>query len=252
MPQGGGDTSQPRQTGQQTGATGQQWQDDAPDHGGGPEQGGAPAESGATAQGEVPAQSGTTPQGEVPAQSATAPQAAIAGRQPGDPKMQGPPAAPVNEIDTRVTGRRIVQYIIDAILYGILAGLISWALDRGTGVLHALLIVIQVVVLIAWYLLYWALRPQTRGGQTVGMQVMKIRVIGSNGRAASFLQLAVRSILLVLFTPLSLLVGIITMMFSRYRQRVGDHMAQTVVVHAKVQPVPARHEQVGAGQAGSR
>jgi uncharacterized RDD family membrane protein YckC len=84
------------------------------------------------------------------------------------------------------------------------------------------------------------------------MQVMGIRVISSDGGPASLVQLAVRSVLLVLFSPLSLLVGIIVMMGSRYRQRTGDHMARTMVVRARVEPMPAQREYAGAGQAGFR
>jgi uncharacterized RDD family membrane protein YckC len=173
------------------------------------------------------------------------------GHQTGGP-MQGRPISPVNEIETRVTGRRVVQYIIDAIIFGVVAGLISWALARGTGGVHALLVVVVVLLDIAWYLIYWALIPYRRNGQTLGMQVMGIRVISSDGGPASLVQLAVRSVLLVLFSPLSLLVGIIVMMGSRYRQRTGDHMARTMVVRARVEPMPAQREYAGAGQAGFR
>ncbi len=194
----------------------QQWAGDAP----GQQQYGYPSEAGRNAQ----------PPGPVPGRAISA----------------------VSEIETRVTGRRIVQYIIDAIIYGIVAGLISWLLDRSTGGLHALLILVSVLLVIAWYLVYWALRPFKRNGQTIGMQLLDIRVIDRHGGPASFVQLAIRSILLVLFSPLSLLVGIIVMMFSRYRQRVGDHIARTIVVRARVEPMPARPQYAGAGQAGVR
>jgi uncharacterized RDD family membrane protein YckC len=171
---------------------------------------------------------------------------------PGGSPMQGRPISPVNEIETRVTGRRIVQYIVDAILSGIIFGLLSWALNRGTGATHAVLVLILVLADIAWYFLYWAYIPYVRYGQTIGMQLMGIRVISVDGGAASLPQLFIRSILLVLFTPLSLLVGIITMMGSRYRQRVGDHIAKTMVVRARVEPNPAPREFAGAGRAGTR
>jgi uncharacterized RDD family membrane protein YckC len=58
-------------------------------------------------------------------------------------------------------------------------------------------------------------------------------------QSAGLVQLAVRSVLLVLFSPLSVLVGWIVMMFSHYRQRTGDHMARTVVVRRRVQPLAA-------------
>jgi uncharacterized RDD family membrane protein YckC len=168
-----------------------------------------------------------------------------------DSPMAGRPISPVNEIETRVTGRRFVQYIIDIIIYGIVAGLISWALgDRGTGAVHAVLVVVDVIVVVAWYLIYWAYIPFRRDGQTLGMSVLGIRVISANGGPASFVQLAVRSILLILFGIVSVIVGWIVMMCSRYRQRTGDHMARTMVVRARVEPMPAQQMYAGAGQAG--
>jgi uncharacterized RDD family membrane protein YckC len=187
------------------------------------------------------------PQGQ---QYGSPPPGGMSGQRGGS--SHGVPVSPVNEIETRVTGRRIVQYIIDAILTSIVFALVSWALDRGTGAVHVILWLVLVTVNIAWYFLYWAARPYISNGQTLGMQLLGVRVISRDGGPASLAQLFIRSVLLVLFTPLSLLVGFITMMFSRYRQRVGDHMAGTMVVRASVQPIPAPQEFAGAGQAGSR
>jgi uncharacterized RDD family membrane protein YckC len=251
MPQGG-ESGQPRETGQQTDTPGQPWQ------GGGPGQSAVPGQSGTAGQGGIPNQAGAQGQqwsseqwGQQQYGAPPPPQGGTPGQWGAGP-MQGQPISPVNEIETRVTGRRVVQYIIDAIIFSIIASVVSWALNRGTGGVHAVLVLVLVVVDVIWYLLYWALWPDRRGGQTIGMQVMGIRVISSSGGPASFAQLAVRSILLVLFTPLSLVVGFIVMMCSRYRQRTGDHMARTMVVRAHVQPMPARPDYVGAGQAGSR
>ena len=175
------------------------------------------------------------------------------GQPPGAPgQQQGRPISPVNEIETRVTGRRMVQFFVDYVSYAIVAGLISWALDRGHGGIHVLLTIVLVVIDIVWYALWWALVPSNRGGQTVGMQLMGLRVISRDGGPASLGQLFGRSIQLVLFFPLSLLVGIITMMFSRYRQRVGDHLAKTMVVSSRVEPSLAPQEYAPAGQAGAR
>jgi uncharacterized RDD family membrane protein YckC len=253
MPQGG-EPGTPQDAGRQYGASAQQWPGSAPGQGGVPGQGTVPGQ-GVPGQAGAPGQEGTSgqawasgPQGQ---QYGMPPGGGLPGEQPGGP-MAGRPISPVNEIETRVTGRRTVQYIIDAIIYGVIASLISWALSRGTGAVHAILVVIAVVVVVAWYVLYWAAIPHRRNGQTLGMSVMGIRVISADGGTASFVQLVVRSILLVLFSPLSLLVGIIVMMVSRYRQRTGDHMARTMVVRANVQPMPARPEYAGAGQSGSR
>jgi uncharacterized RDD family membrane protein YckC len=178
------------------------------------------------------------------------------GQQPPAPggagPMAGQPISPVNEIETRVTGKRTIQYIVDVILSGIVFGLLSFALNRGHGGIHAILILVLVVVNIAWYFLYWAYVPFARGGQTIGMSMMRIRVISADGGPASLVQLFVRSILLVLFPVWSALIGWIVMMCSRYRQRTGDHMAKTMVVNAEVGAGAGRQEFAGAGQAGAR
>ena len=258
MPQGG-EPGQPRDTTPQAGPAGQQWEG-TPGQGGTPPGGQGP---GGAPQGGMPpggpGQGGMPPPGQQPQygqpQYGNGPghgaQYAPPG-QPGGGPMMGMPISPVNEMETRVTGRRVVQYIIDAILFGIITAVVSWALDRGTGGVHALLYIVLIVLDVIWYILYWAYWPFGHTGQTVGMQLMSLRVISRDGGPATFAQLVIRSILLVLFTPLSLLVGIITMMFSRYRQRVGDHMAKTLVVRSSVEPIRSPREFAGAGQAGTR
>jgi uncharacterized RDD family membrane protein YckC len=249
MPQGG-ESGQSRETGPQTDLPGQQRQN------GTPGQSAVPGQSGTAGQGGIPNQAGPPPgqqwagEQQSQAQYGVPPQAGMPGGYQDNP-MAGRPISPVNENETRVTGRRFVQYIIDIIIYGIVGALISWALaDRGTGALHTILVLIDVVVVIAWYLLYWAYVPFRRDGQTLGMTVLGIRIISSNGGPASFVQLAVRSILLILFGIVSVIVGFIVMMCSRYRQRTGDHMAHTMVVRARVEPMPAQQMYAGAGQSG--
>jgi uncharacterized RDD family membrane protein YckC len=259
MPQGG-DSRQPNETGGQAGGSPQQ-------PGGAPRQGTVPGQDTMPGQPDVPGQGGAPGQENAPGEQWTygspqgqgyGPQGQAYGAPPpaaGEPMggpMQGRPISPVNEAETRVTGRRVVQYIIDAIIYGVIAAVISWALDRGTGGVHAFLVFVTVVLDVLLYLFYWAWIPDRQNGQTLGMMAMGIRIISADGGRANFVQLAVRSVLLVLFSPLSLVVGIIVMMFSRYRQRTGDHMARTMVVRAQVQPAPARQMYAGAGQAGYR
>jgi uncharacterized RDD family membrane protein YckC len=171
---------------------------------------------------------------------------------PGGGTMQGRVLSPVNEGETRVTGRRVVQYLIDWVLSGIVFGLISWALDRGTGAGHAVLVLVQVIIDIAWYFVYWAFVPYVRNGQTIGMTLLGLRVISKDGGPASLIQLFVRSILLVLFPMAGAIVGFVVMLCSRYRQRTGDHMARTLVVRAAITPSPARREFAGAGQSGTQ
>jgi uncharacterized RDD family membrane protein YckC len=232
MPQGGG-SGQPRETGPQAGA---------PGPGGAPGYDSTPGQG--PAMGAQPGQQqyGSPPQGGAPG---------TPGAPYGGP-MQGRPISPVNEIETRVTGRRFVQFLIDYIIVGVIASLIGWALDRGTGATHAILITLTVVLDLAWAFWYWVYRPYTSHGQTFGMQAMGIRVISRDGGPASMMQLLIRAVLLIIDELIVFLVGFVTIMLSRYRQRVGDHVARTLVVRASVEPIGAQQEFAGAGQAGSR
>ncbi len=141
-----------------------------------------------------------------------------------------PPTGGVSEAATRVTGRRVIQYIVDYVLSGIIPGLAYWLLDRGA--LHWFGWLIATVISIAVYYWYWVVRPHGHGGQTFGMQLFGVRVISKDGGPASTVQFFIRGILLIVDTIFFGLVGLITMLCSRYRQRVGDHAAGTVVVEA--------------------
>jgi hypothetical protein len=64
------------------------------------------------------------------------------------------------------------------------------------------------------------------------MQLLGVRVISKDGGPASMLQLLVRGVLLIVDTLFFGVVGLVTMMASRYHQRVGDHVARTLVIGA--------------------
>ena len=140
--------------------------------------------------------------------------------------------SPVPEAETRVTGRRIVQYIIDSILASIIPGLAYWLFDRGHGFLHGFGWALATLITIAVYFWYWVARPASHNGKTFGMQLLGLRVISKDGGPASMAQLFVRAIFLIIDTLVFCLVGFITMLCSRYRQRVGDHAAGTLVIPA--------------------
>jgi uncharacterized RDD family membrane protein YckC len=152
-----------------------------------------------------------------------------AGGMPPQWSGQRPPS-PVSEGATRVTGRRVVQYIIDYILAGIIPGLAYWLLDRGNGFLGGLGWLLATAIALAVYYWYWVERPRSHGGQTFGMQLVGVRIISKDGSSASVAQLLIRGILLIVDTLIFGLVGFLTIICSRYRQRVGDHVAGTLVI----------------------
>ena len=179
--------------------------------------------------------SSQTPDWNAPGQGGSAYVRQTQAEQPQWPGQQAP-VGPVDEAATRVTGRRVLQYVIDYILVGIIPGLAYWLLDRGSGFLHGLGWLLATVIALAVYYWYWVERPRSHGGQTFGMQLLGLRVISKDGTPPSRAQLFIRAILLIVDTLFFGLVGFITMLASRYRQRVGDHVAGTLVVRADYQP----------------
>jgi uncharacterized RDD family membrane protein YckC len=163
------------------------------------------------------------------------------GNPPGQPGGQwgGRPGrgdTPVNEIETRVTGRRIVQYLIDAFLVGLIPSLVSIPFDRsGSRLLHILGGVVFFVLFVLIGLWYWVLRPHSHNGQTFGMKLLGLRVISKDGGPANTTQLFIRWVCLIFdaipYTwPFTGLVGFIVIICSRHRQRIGDHLARTLVI----------------------
>jgi len=223
---------------------------------GGTQQSARPGDrAGATPQGGMPGdeQFGSTPSGGAAGQSQGGygqPQGGSSGQWGGQPGYM----TPVNRDETRVVGRRIVQYIIDYVLVGIIPGIAYWLLDRGS--LHWIGWTVATIIAIVVYLWYWVLRPYSHNGQTFGMQLLGVRVISKSGGPASMAQLLVRGILLIIDTLVFGLVGLVTMMASRYHQRVGDHVARTLVIAARYgtpsQFAGTESHQVGANNMGSR
>jgi uncharacterized RDD family membrane protein YckC len=193
-----------------------------------------------TARPDVPAQPGA-PAGPPPMQG---PPTQGPPMQQGEPTWQQGPMGPtrlgapmmITESETRVTGRRVVQYIVDYILAGIVPAIAYWLFNRGSGTLHGIGWVLATVIALAAYFIYWVSIPYAYGGQTFGMKLLRLRVISKDGGKASMPQLFIRGILLIIDTLIFGLVGLITMVCSRYRQRIGDHAASTIVVSAEYGP----------------
>jgi uncharacterized RDD family membrane protein YckC len=78
------------------------------------------------------------------------------------------------------------------------------------------------------------------------MKLLRLRVISKGGGRANMAQLTIRWVCLILdaipYTwPLTGLVGFIVIVCSRDRQRIGDHLARTLVVTADTPVREPRH-----------
>ncbi len=207
-------------------------QGDEPEQWGSPQQSGRPSErtSAGTQHGTMPGQQTDAFSGQQ--------QGANSGQGYGGQSWGSQPgwSSPVNEAETRVTGRRIVQYWIDAFFVYIIPYLVSIPFDRsGSTLINVLGGVVAFVLFILIGIWYWVIRPHSHNGQTFAMKWFGLRVISKDGGPASLTQLFVRWICLLFDSapwmwPINGLLGLIVMLCSRYRQRIGDHLGRTLVI----------------------
>jgi uncharacterized RDD family membrane protein YckC len=198
----------------------------------------------------------TAAYGPVPAQSRgdAAYQQEDTPYQQGDTAYRQGTAPPVTRAEVKVTGRRVVQYLIDSFLVGLVPSLVSIPFDRSDSTfIHILGAIVAFVVFALIGFLYWVFFTHRQQGQTLGMKLLGLRVISKGGAPANMAQLTIRWISLILdaipYTwPLTGLVGFIVILCSRDRQRIGDHLARTLVVTADT-PVRdgARHARPAEG-----
>ena len=231
---------------------------DTPDRAGAStEENAGPGDRGTPHQGGAPGQEqfGAAPAGGVPAQS----EAGQPGSQQGGWAAQ-PAATPVTEAETRVTWRRIFQYWIDAFFVSVIPYLVSIPFDRSAStIMNIIGGVVYVVLFVLIGLWYWVIWPHSHNGQTFAMKWFGLRVISRDGGPASLLQLFVRWISLLFDSapwmwPFTGLLGLIVMLCSRYRRRIGDHLAKTLVIRTAgarsgMQPESGA-DQAGVGQRG--
>jgi uncharacterized RDD family membrane protein YckC len=79
------------------------------------------------------------------------------------------------------------------------------------------------------YFVYW-LYMESVYGQSIGKMIMRIKVTGLNGERADFVQVAIESIGKAFLLLLDLIIGWI--LYPRRRQRLLNHLSQTVVIRA--------------------
>lgn len=150
---------------------------------------------------------------------------------------------------TRVTGRRIVQYLVDLFLAGLVLSLIgalantvapgagfvrregNWTELDGLGAMSGWAsLVAGLLTLAVWLTVFVAIPSRT--GRTPAMMLLGLRIVRADGGAPTTGQHLLRAVLLIVDTIGAGLVGWIVILCSQRRQRVGDHAARTLVVRA--------------------
>jgi uncharacterized RDD family membrane protein YckC len=153
------------------------------------------------------------------------------------------PAAPYSGPDRIVAGYRVaalgdrlIALILDtALLMGLLAVVSTWAGSRwggvtatgfdltGTGAWVTLAIMV-----VLGFIYYWLCEGVS--GLTLGKAIAGVRIINDNGAPCGLGPSLIRNILRIIDGLFLYLVGYFIAIFSRLRQRLGDHLAHTFVV----------------------
>lgn len=137
---------------------------------------------------------------------------------------------PVMGTEQDVVGARIGAYLVDSIV-SILAVV---ALGAGFGALtRSRTVVILVVLLVSWsyFIVFEALF-----GQTPGKRLFGVVVVGDlDGAPCGWLASFLRNFFRVIDGIGGYVLGLVAMLLSDRRQRIGDRAARTVVVRAEGQ-----------------
>jgi uncharacterized RDD family membrane protein YckC len=145
--------------------------------------------------------------------------------------VSGPPVATA---DVHVTGRRVLAIIVDGLVLGIVFWVLSMLFGETStagGTASVSLGTLGTLILLIISFGYYALLEGYLG-QTLGKMLLGIKVVREdNGEVPGFGAAAIRTVMRVIdVLPFAYLVGFIAVLFSGKNQRLGDMLANTLVV----------------------
>lgn len=183
-----------------------------------------------------PTETGSSPSTATgPGGSSPEPSAGASGRANGYPRPPTPG-------DTDVFLRRAGALVADSIILGALAFVVNVALvvlllfvvasgsEGGTSIM-AQIVAFLPFVFPALLFLYFVFLEGTWDGQTLGKRLAGIKVVKETGEQCDLAASAIRNLLRVVDTLVPpYLPGIVSIVVSDERQRIGDRIGSTVVV----------------------
>ena len=125
-----------------------------------------------------------------------------------------------------VVWRRVVAIIIDIVLIGIVSSVISGILAQAR--LAVLGSLFGLVIGFGYYIYF-----EGSYGQTIGKMALDIVVVTEDGGPVDFGPSAIRNLLRIVdVLPAFYLIGFVAVLVTDRKQRLGDIVADTVVVRA--------------------
>ena len=136
-------------------------------------------------------------------------------------------------------GDRFIAAILDTILMGAAFAVIGMSVasklggvtERGFSVEGKPAIITLGLTIIFGFLYYWVLEGLL--GVTLGKAIIGIKVIKKDGTKCDLRSSLIRNLMRIIDILGVYLVGFFIALFSKFRQRLGDHIANTVVVEVR-------------------
>lgn len=137
--------------------------------------------------------------------------------------------------DVHVTGRRILATIVDGVVFGLLYAAMAALFGTYTSIdtfgweatMPALPTTVYALIVVLYYVLM-----EGYLGQTLGKMLFGIRVVREDtGEVPGLKAAALRTLLRIVDGLFSYLVAFATVLATQKRQRFGDMVAHTLVVH---------------------
>ncbi|WP_178917548.1 RDD family protein [Natronomonas gomsonensis] len=128
-----------------------------------------------------------------------------------------------------VVVKRILAFLVDAIGFGLLIGIVSEVLAVISETLGVLVGGLGTLLFFIYFIYF-----EAEYGQTVGKMVMDIVVVTEDGDPITYRDSAIRTLLRIVDAlPFFYIVGLVAIYVTDRKQRVGDLVADTIVVKTK-------------------
>jgi uncharacterized RDD family membrane protein YckC len=128
-----------------------------------------------------------------------------------------------------VVFKRIAAFLIDAILFSVVFGIFSNIVAAISEILGLLVGGLSIVLFFAYFIYF-----EAEYGQTFGKMLMNIMVVTEDGNPIDYRESAIRTVLRVVDAlPFFYIVGLAAIYLTDRNQRLGDLLADTVVVETK-------------------
>ncbi|KQC14550.1 MAG: hypothetical protein APR56_03520 [Methanosaeta sp. SDB] len=130
-------------------------------------------------------------------------------------------------LDLASPGSRLISYIIDSIIVGVIGGILSNLSMRDVGgMLGGILIVLGLLVPLAYFTYFFG------NGQTPGMKAMKIKLIGTDGTYPIGYGKGFLRWIGMIISAAVILLGYVWILIDKKKQGWHDKIAGTYVVNA--------------------